>query len=216
VLLNLKLLLAIVAFAFINSSCEKEVETVIIEGFIKDYNSLEPIAGIQIFVDAIQSGMGLLDGRRESVGKGTTNMEGYYQIKLRIFKEAENIELFINAANSNGGYVSIQPNISLTSINRSGNNTLNFLLNSTALLKIKFKNLNPVGDSDLFHFSWYSNGAGTTKGILQKENCGTVVQNEAASWIGKDVCGQFTIDAIAENATYIYWTVRKNNVTISI
>ena len=185
-----------------------------IEGFINDQASLEPVAGVQIFVHAIKSppGMGFLGGKRESVGSGTTNSRGYYKIKMKVFKEAERIELFINGANLRAGYVYIQPIVYLPTLNRHGSNTLNYLLSPTALLKIKFKNLNPVSDTDFFSFSWYYTGQGLPKGVLQKESCGTIVQSEAGTFTGKDVCGEYTVDAVAESASYIYWTVRKNNV----
>ena len=118
---TLKFIILIFSIAFLNSSCEKDIETMTIEGTIRDEASLEPIAGILIFVDATKSpsGMGLLGGKRESVGQGTTDLKGYYKIKLRVFKEAENLDLFINGANFKEGYVSIQPNVSLLTLNRT-------------------------------------------------------------------------------------------------
>ena len=64
----------------------------------------------------------------------------------------------------------------------------------------------------MFNFSYTVYGNGWYKGILKKESCGTVAINEAANWIGKDVCGEYTVETIAEKSTQVYWNVLKNNV----
>ncbi|MGI8634563.1 MAG: hypothetical protein ACR2KZ_04085, partial [Segetibacter sp.] len=210
---KMKFIILLFSLTFFSSSCEKGIEMMTIEGFIKDRASLEPIAGIEIFVVAQEAPlrMGIFGGRNENVGQGTTDSKGYYKIMLTVFKEAANLELFINGANLKEGYVSIQPNISLSSLNRSGTNSLNYTLSPTAQFKIKYKNKNPIDDKDFFYFSYQPNGG--TKGVLTDENCGTVIQSEAGIWTGKDVCGAKTFEAIAEKNIFINWTVKKNNVT---
>ncbi len=213
--IKIKFVILLLSLASLNSACEKEIDIITIEGYIRDEASIEPIAGIQIFVDAIKSssGMGIItNGRRENVGQGTTDSKGYYKIKLKVFKEAERLEFFINGGHIKEGYVYSQPDIYLSTLNTHGNNRLDFKLSPTTLLKIKFKNASPVSDSDLFNFSYYSNGNGWVKGIVEKESCGTVAINEAANWVGKDVCGEYTVETIAEKVTQVSWTVTKNNV----
>lgn len=200
---------------FLNSSCEKEMDAIIIEGIIREEGSNKPIAGIQIFVAAIESspGMGIIGGRRDYVGQGTTDPVGYYRIKLKVFKKAERLDFDINAAHAKGGYVYTQQAVYLSDLNRRGNNNLDFSLSPVAVLKIKFKNASPVSDFDLFNFSYDSDGNGWVKGIVKKESCGAVAINEGANWIGKDVCGEYTVEAIADKAARVHWTVIKNNVT---
>ncbi|HEY5236414.1 MAG TPA: carboxypeptidase-like regulatory domain-containing protein, partial [Rhabdochlamydiaceae bacterium] len=74
-------------------SCKKEdIETITVEGVVRDDASRAPLAGVFISIDRIKSpsGMGIItDGRRETVGRTTTNANGSYKVKLKVFKEAE-------------------------------------------------------------------------------------------------------------------------------
>lgn len=205
--------LTIIIFA-----CEKGelTDTITVEGILRDDASKAPIAGIVISIDGIKSpsGMGIItDGRRKSAGRTTTDANGYFKVKLKIFKGAERLEFYLNPGKQKEGYVDRQENIYLSDINRNGNSKLNFTLSPTAVLRIKFKNISPVSDSDFFYFGWYAKGNGWTRGILQKENCGTIAASEALTWTGKEVCGIFTLETIAEQKTFVYWTVKKSGLT---
>lgn len=198
-------------------SCKKEnIESISVEGVVRDDASKQPLSGIFISIDGLKSpsGMGIItDGRRKAVGRTTTDANGYYKVKLKVFKEAERLEFYLNPGKLKDGYVDRQQDIYLSDLNRSGSNKIDFTLSPTALLKIKFKNANPVSDTDFFYFGWYAKGNGWTKGIIQKESCGTVAASEALTWTGKDVCGTFTVETIAEQYTHVYWTVKKSGIT---
>lgn len=213
--MKIKITALLLSLVFISSSCKKEVDTITVEGFIKDEVSAEPVNGIQIFVAAIEpssSGMGTIGGRRENVGQGITASRGYYKIKLKVFKNTERLNFDINAARLKEGYVYRQQGVYTTTLNKQGNNSLDFTLSAIALLKIKFKNTVPNSNADLFNFSYTSIGNGWYKGILKKESCGTVEVNESADWIGKDVCVEYIVEAMAEKTTQVYWHVLKNSV----
>ena len=201
-------------------SCTQEgiesKETISVEGVVRDDASKAPLAGIHISIDGIKSpsGMGIItDGKRETVGRTTTDANGFYKVKLKVFKEAERLEFYLNPGKLKEGYVDRQQDIYLLTINKGGSNKVDLALSPTALLKIKFKNASPVSDSDFFYFGWYANGNGWTTGIKQKDNCGTVEASEALTWTGKDVCGNFTVETIAEQYTHVYWTVKKSEIT---
>lgn len=198
-------------------SCRKEgINTINVEGVVRDDASKKPIAEIFIAIDGIKSpsGMGIItDGKREAVGQARTDANGYYRVKLKVFKGAERLELYLNPGKMKDGYVERQQDVYISDIDKSGSNKLDFTLSPTAVLKIKFKNVNAVSDSDFFYFGWYANGNGWTKGVIQKENCGTIPVSEALTWTGKDVCGTYTIETIAELKTHVYWTVKKNGLT---
>ena len=198
-------------------SCKKEdVETIVVEGAVADDASKNPLAGIIIFIDGIKSssGMGIItDGKRETVGRATTDANGYYKAKLKIFKDAEYLEFYLNPGKPKQGYVERQQDIYLSNLDKNGSNKVDFTLSPTALLKINFKNASAVSDSDFFYFSWMADGNGWPKGILQKENCSSVAASEALTWTGKDVCGIFTVETIAEKYTTVFWTVKKSGIT---
>ena len=198
-------------------SCTKEdLDIIILEGVVRDDASKDPLAGIYISIDGIKSstGMGIItNGRRKTVGQTTTDGNGYYKVKLKVFKDAENLEFYLNPGKLKEGFVDRQQVIYLSNINKSGSNKVDLTLSPTALLKIKFKNANPISDLDFFYFGWYANGNGWTKGVIQNENCGTVAASEALTWTGKNVCGNVTVETIAEKYTYVYWTVRKSGIT---
>lgn len=144
--------LTIIIFA-----CEKGelTDTITVEGILRDDASKAPIAGIVISIDGIKSpsGMGIItDGRRKSARRTTTDANGYFKVKLKIFKGAERLEFYLNPGKQKEGYVDRQENIYLSDINRNGNSKLNFTLSPTAVLRIKFKNISPVSDSDFFLF----------------------------------------------------------------
>lgn len=215
--MNLRLI--VILFLAIISSCKKqaiEADIITIEGVVKDEASKEPIAGIVIKVDGIKSpsGMGIItDGKRKAAGRTSTDANGYYKITLTVFKEAERLEFYLNPANLKEGYVEDQQNINLSNINKSDKNKVDFTLSPTSVLKIKFKNANPVSDADFFHFSWLAkNGHGSPKGLIQKENCGSVTATEALTWTGKDVCGIFTAETFAEKYIYVYWSAKKSGI----
>lgn len=212
--LRLIILLLLITVTF---SCTKEgIDTVTVEGVVRDDASKDPLVGIYISIDGIKSpsGMGIItDGKRETVGRTTTDANGYYKVKLKVFKEAERLEFYLNPGKIREGYVDRQQDIYLSSINKSGSNKVDLSLSPTALLKINFKNASPVSNSDFFYFGWYANGNGWTKGIIQKDNCGTVAASEALTWTGKDVCGNFTVETIAEQYSHVYWTVTKSGIT---
>jgi hypothetical protein len=198
-------------------SCKKEgVETISVEGVITDDASKQPLSGVLMSIDAIKSpsGMGIItDGKRETVGRTTTDANGYYKVKLKVFNEAQHLEFYLNPGKLKKGYVDRQQDIYLSDLNGAGSNRVDFTLSPTALLKIKFRNTNPVSDTDFFYFGWNANGNGGTKGIVQIETCGTVAVSEALTWTGKDVCGTFTVETIAEQNSHVYWTVKKGGVT---
>ncbi|RYE27557.1 MAG: hypothetical protein EOP42_19075 [Sphingobacteriaceae bacterium] len=157
--------------------------------------------------------MGIItDGKRETIGYTTTDKNGHYKIKLKIFRGAERLEFYINPIKTKQGYVESQQDIDISAINKSRSDNLNFTLSPTARLKINFKNATPFSDTDSFSFSWFAYANGWPEGIIQKENCGTVLDKESLIWIGKDVCGAFTIGTIAERYTQVYWNVRRNGI----
>jgi hypothetical protein len=210
-------LILFMSLLIVFSSCEREdIEVFIIEGKIIDNVSNQPIEGIQVRVDAIKpsSGMGIItDGRRETVGGATTDRNGYYKAKLKVFHEAQYLEIFINENNKKEGYTTGYIDASLSTLNKSVNTTFNHAISPTAILKIKFVNTSPQTDSDKFILNWCNCGQGLTKGILNRESCGTVKESEGGQWIGKDVCGIYTIEAVAGRESDFSWYVTKNNVT---
>src|SRR5690606_26562537 len=90
----------LISFALIFCSCVKEnIDIFIIEGYITDSISHQPIGGVPIRVDAIKSpsGMGIVSGgNRETVGQATTDKKGYYKAKLKVFKGAQRLQIFLN------------------------------------------------------------------------------------------------------------------------
>ena len=198
-------------------SCKKEgIETISFEGVVKDDVSQQPLAGVSISVDAIKSptGTGIVtDGKRETVGRTRTDANGRYKVQLNVFKEAERLEFWLNPGQPKEGYVDRQQDIYKSDLIGSGSIKMDFSLSPTALLKIRFKNASPVSEADFFYFSRHTNSTGSTKGVLQKENCGSVPASEALTWTGKDVCGTFTEETIAEQYTHVYWTVKKSGIT---
>lgn len=200
---------------FLQISCKKDFrnfQVITIEGVVKDDASKQPLSGIFITIDAIKSPTSWegWDGRRETVGSVTTDANGYYKVKLRVFKGAERLEFYLNPGQLNKGYVESQRNIELSHLNGNGNT--DFTLSPIGILKIHFRNATPVSDLDFFYFDWFANGNGWTTGMIQKENCGTVASSEALTWTGKDVCGIFTVGTIAEKSTHVWWHVEKNGV----
>lgn len=198
-------------------ACKKQdVDVLTIEGIVRDDASKSAIAGVTISIDAIKSSSGwgiLTDGKRVNVARTTTDVNGYYHVKLKVFKDAEILEFYLNPGLRKDDYVEIQKDYSLSALNRRGENRVDFTLSPIALLKINYKNASPVSDSDFFSFSWYDSGKGWTKGVTKRENCGTVLVSDAFTWTGKDVCGSLTASTIAEDYTIVYWTVKKGGMT---
>ncbi len=209
------IILLLTIFTFF--SCTKEaVDVITIEGVLLDRASRQPIPGVSIIIDGVKSSSSwgiITDGKRETVGRTATNASGYYQIKMRIFKEAERLEFHLNQQEQREGYVAAQESVDLAALSSGGTNKTDFLLSPTALLKIRFKNTSPVSNADFFYFNWFYNGGGWTKGVLQRENCGSVVPSQALTWTGMDVCGVFTAETIAEQTTQLSWTVKKAGIT---
>ena len=213
-----KLLLCIpLLIAVLQSSCRKEfgnTQIISIEGVIKDDASKQVLNGIFITIDAIKSPSSWegWDGYRKTVGSVTTDANGHYKVKLKVYNDAERLEFYLNPGKLNSGYVDSQPNIQLSSLNLNGNNKFDFTLSPIGILKIHFRNAIPIANTDFFYFGWSANGNGWPAGLLQKENCGTVSVSQALTWTGKDVCGIFTIGTIAEQFTHIWWHVEKGGV----
>jgi hypothetical protein len=198
------------------SGCKKDnSDRMLIQGVVRDEASFQPVPGITISIDAIKSSSGwgiLADGRRETIGEATTDANGYYKVKLNVFPEAERLEFYLNY-NSKEGYVCKQEGVYLSNLNRNGSSTVDFTLDPTAFLKIKFRNTTPVSDRDSFYFRWDWNSTGWPNTAIQKENCGTVLPDDGLWWIGKDVCGTYTVGTIAEKKTFLSWTVKKSGST---
>lgn len=197
-------------------SCEKEgIDVFTVEGIIRDDVSMQPISMIPVSIDAIKppTGVGIItDGKRERVGRASTDANGYYKVKLKVFEEAKRLEFYVNRGIFKEGYAQRREDVYLSEMNRSGSNKMDYTLSPTALLIIKFRNEQPVSDSDFFYFRWYADGNGWTRGWTKMENCGTVTASEALTWTGKNVCGAFNVETIAEQFTHVYWTVTKNSV----
>ncbi|WP_242917563.1 Ig-like domain-containing protein [Pontibacter liquoris] len=196
------------------SSCVREdVDVFTIEGYITDEISHQPIAGVPITFIAIKSpsGMGILNGgNSETAGQATTNEKGYYKAKLKVIKEANGLEMQINEDHLREGYMYITHPIPISDLRKGSNSTFSHTLSPTAILKIKFVNISPVSDLDEFQLLWST--PGWAKGIIDKQSCGTVKESEVNKWIGKDVCGVYTIDVVAGYKKDIDWMVTKNNI----
>lgn len=214
-LFSLILLLLTLVFC----ACEREDTTIyILEGYMTDRVSGQGVDGVRIEVDAVKSssGMGIItDGNRSFAGRATTDKNGYYKLRLSVFDGAEYLQMFINGLNERQGFVEDRRDVPLYELKNSGSNTLNHLLNPTALLKVKFQNTSSASDADQFELKWFDEEGGLTRGVLSRESCGGILENENYQWIGKDVCGIYTIEAIAGRKTMLYWTVTKNNETSS-
>ncbi len=210
-------LLLLILLLLVLSSCEKEkTDNYTIEGQVRDDITNLPVEGVHISVDAIKpsSGMGIItDGKRKTVGEVTTDRNGYYRANLKVFQEAQRLEISINDNNRKEGYTDGYLDVSLSALNKAGSTTLSHTLSPTALLQIKFVNTSPQSDADKFMLNWCNCGQGLTKGILNKESCGTVKESEGGQWIGKDVCGIYTIEAVAGRRTDFSWYVTKHNET---
>lgn len=157
--------------------------------------------------------MGVINGgKRETLATTQTDTNGHFKLQMEVFKAAERLEIRFNELLEKTGYVYSSKSIDIAAISLKGDNKMDFTLSPTATLQIKFKNTNPIDEYDLFNFNWWTDGSASTKGILQNENCGTVIE-EPKGWTGKDVCGTRTVETIAEKPTAIYWTVTKNGTT---
>lgn len=205
-----------IAITVLSFSCGKaDIDIMSIEGVVKDYVSGQPVSGVTINIDAIKSptGMGIItDGRRKNVGQTITDSKGYYRVKLKVFEEAERLEFTLNSGKEKEGYVTAQHILYFDGINEKESRKFDLKLSATALLRIKFKNAQPFSDSDFFYFGWSDRANGWTRGIIQKENCGTVLPSEALTWTGKDVCGLHTVETAADGTTFVYWNVKKDGV----
>lgn len=216
--MHAKNILIFLLLLLVSVSCEKvDIETITVEGVVRDDASQKPIAGLTISIDGIKSptGVGIItDGKRENLGYSTTDSQGHYSIKLKVFKSAERLEFSLNPGNQMEGYVYSHEDFYISNLVKNSTNKIDLVLSPTTILKIFFKNESPISDLDFFYFGWYADkGNGWTRGLIKKENCGTVVAGEAVTWTGKDVCGIFTTETVAEQDTRVYWTVKKNGVT---
>jgi len=201
----------------LNFSCEKqEMDIMIVEGYIKDDATKLPVAGITIHIDAIKSpsGMGIItDGKRKKAGETVTDANGHYKVKLRVFEEAEMLEFWLNRGGTKKAFEDAQRVAYLSDLNKDGHNRIDFDLTPLALLKINFRNVDPISNADFFYFGWYTTNSGGSWGSVNEENCGSVIPSEARIWTGMDVCGSTTVRTAAEKSTSVYWTVKKNNIT---
>ncbi|PVY39507.1 carboxypeptidase-like regulatory domain-containing protein [Pontibacter virosus] len=207
-------LIILLLLLLLTGSCERyDVDIFTIEGYVTDELN-QPVAGIAIGVDAVKtpSGMGIItDGKRKSAGNATTQENGYYSAKLKVFKDADRLEVALNE-NMLDGYTYRTESAYLPTLNSKGKNTLNFTLYTTAILRIKFVNTKPASDNDTFKFYYY--GIWTGKPHTRKmESCATVQENDNFQWIGKDVCGIYTVEAIVGDEAPIVWYVTKNGET---
>ncbi len=200
-------------------SCSKEpTETITIEGTVQDEVSQQPLSNIYIIIDGIKSatsGFGGIigNGERKNVGNVTTDVNGHFTVKLKVFKGADRLNFYLNPEHINKGCTENQEDLYLSNITSNGN-FVNFKLSPTSQLKVSFKNANPVSDADFFYFTYaVFFGKGGAAGIIKEENCGTIKHDEAITWTGKDVCGIFTIETLAERYTHISWLVKKNGIT---
>lgn len=209
------MLLILVCLVF--SACEKEdVKIYDIEGKITDDILNQPIEGVHITIDAVKSpsGMGVItSGRRETVGETTTDISGYYKVRLVVFDEAQRLEIAINENSQKEGYTDGFIDASLSSLSKGVKNMLSHKLSPTAILKIRFANTSPQSDTDKFILNWCNCGQGLTKGILNRESCGAVKESEGGQWVGKDVCGVYTVEAVAGRKSHFSWYVTENNET---
>ncbi|WP_161890551.1 carboxypeptidase regulatory-like domain-containing protein [Pontibacter russatus] len=214
---TINFLILLISLLIVISSCErKDVDIFIIEGQITDDISNQPIEGVEIRVDAIKSssGMGIIsNGKRKTVGKATTDRNGYYKAKLKVFNGAQRLEISINENNKKEGYADGYLDASLSTLNKGASTIFNHAISPTAILKIKFINTSPQSNADKFILNWCNCGQGLTKGIINRENCGTVKESEGGQWIGEDVCGVYTIEAVAGRKSDFSWYVTKNNET---
>lgn len=200
-------------------SCLKEpTETITIEGTVQDEFSQQPISNIYIIIDGIKSSTsgfgGIIDnGERKNVGNVTTDVNGHYKIKLKVFKGADRLNFYLNPENIKKDYSDNQDDLYLSNIKSNGN-LINFKLSPTSQLKISFKNVKPVSDTDFFYFRYFNfTGKGIAGDKVEEENCGSIKHSEAITWTGKDVCGSFTVPILGDRFTYISWLVKKNGVT---
>lgn len=199
----------------LTTSCEKEEkDTMTVEGFVLDQITKEPVAGVAIEVDAIKppTGMGIItDGKRKRAATAITDINGFYHCKLKLFEEAERCEFKLNVNQVKNYATERTKDFYLKDLSRGTVNTLDFELIPITLLKISFNNDRPISDNDFFYFNFYSETSIGGK-IVESQTCGSVIETEAGTWRGKDVCGTTTVETEADRYTYIYWTVEKNNL----
>jgi hypothetical protein len=204
-------------------SCKKAEKgyKMVIEGFVREDISNQPIDNVYIFVDAIKSSTGMGDfisGNRENAGQAKTDSKGYYRLSLIVFEGAERLEFRINENRSREGFVATGKDFKLSDLNRNKTTTLDFNLQATEILKIHIKNTIPFSASDYFYVRQGNKefNIGYPRGLIKKENCGTVQPTDALTYIGKDVCATHTYETLANRFTYIDWRVIKNGKTIDL
>jgi hypothetical protein len=204
-------LIFLMASLFIFTSCEKWGDDItIIEGVIRDHQNGQPVAGSYISVDAIKSPASFaisFSGYRKVIGTARSDQNGVYKIKCKIPKDAQSIDIKANEDLSKTDYSRVLMSKDIADINMSGNNRFDLKVGAVSLLKVKFKNTSPVSSSDYLNISWF--GAFS---LLQTENCGTVLPDEALFWKGMDVCGSYTLSVPADTNTTIKWSVKKNDI----
>jgi hypothetical protein len=210
--------LSILALSFACELRDQDPELITVYGSISDQLTGEAIASVPINIDAIKSAssMGIItDGRRVTAGQITTDLKGNYKATLRTFEGAETLEFMINSSHEKVGYTETKHFIGISDLHNQSNQ-LDFTLSPTALLRFKIRNADPVADTDYFTLWWHDRiiewPRGWTRDIVEKENCGIVKEN-GLTWIGKDVCAIYTLEAIAEDYVFFYWTVKEDEVT---
>lgn len=207
-------LISLLLLILLTGSCERhDVDIFTIEGYVTDELN-QPVAGIAIGVDAVKtpSGMGFItDGKRKSAGNATTLQNGYYSAKLKVFKDADRLEVALNE-NMRDGYTYWTESAYLSTLNSKGKNTLNYTLNASAILRIRFVNTSPASDDDSFKLYYFGIETGKPH-TRKKESCGTVQENDNFLWVGKDVCGIYTFEAVVGDEAPIVWYVTRNGET---
>jgi hypothetical protein len=219
--MKLLLLYALIFGSLLLNSCSKLVgekkTKMSIEGFVRDQYNATPVAGVTISVTAIKpssGGVGLnLDSKSEMVGNAVTDASGYYKLNMNVFEAATRLDIYATYGFRKVGYTDFGAALQLSALNRTGSNHQDFLMTPSATLQIKYKNANPVAATDTFSFGYYNLRFPVTMYVLDTSNCGTI-PNKSGYWIGRDVCGQYSIIASAEQKCTVYWNVRKNGTRI--
>jgi hypothetical protein len=209
----MKLFYSLFGFLLLLSACIKDDSRIItVEGHAIDKLSKQPVADLPILVEAVKNGTGTLltfGGKSAFVGNVKTDANGYYKGRFKIFPEADHLVFYVNALSENPHYIDLKDELYLSEANPNGTTNLDFFVVPKSLLKISFRNATPVSDSDFFSFNYGALGRWSGR-MITEEDCGTVSHNTAYQWIGKNVCGNVTVEVEAERAAMVNWEVIKN------
>lgn len=208
-------LLKIVSILILISSCVKDSElsdtyNYSIEGVVIDKGNNNPISNIDLSVDGTKSGS-ILNSVRINLGKTTCDNNGHFKLLFKEYTEAEIYEFTVNSSSTNS-FVKQIFTINAELFKLTPNKSQNILLTAGTILQIKFKNQNPINDSDWFMFGYMADANGWFKINPIDENIGTVKSDNGIVWLGKDVNANRTIQTTADDWTYIYWEVEKSKM----